>query len=444
MSSLKLLNYPFLLAAAVAVSATPHAAADRKAGAPIEYVGQGSVPRANTAATQDPWRGPVIRSNPSAPPQQRVQLNFSYPGSTGPVSTRPQAQMASIESTPRASGIQRSASPAWPQTQSIGTPTAQPVSAPRSLVLGAGARNSLTDQRPKSVTPDFLNAYAEETGIASWYGEAFHGNTTANGETFDMYAMTAAHRTLPLPSLAQVINEANGKEIVVRVNDRGPFVDDSIIDLSMKAASALDIVDQGEAKVTVRYLGPAPEVASKPVQLAQLETTADPVRDDPKPRTDLYGDILIGGVEPSLGVPDPGQTVATPARISIATPPAPKPDFDLSPAPVREASLDSALTTTGPAPRPLQAAATPSASHSVPKFQPKIFVQVGSFADISNAQGMNAQVGGTYPVDIESVRVHGADYFRVLVGPFPTRSAADMAKYQLSQRGITDGFVVLR
>ncbi|GGB58864.1 hypothetical protein GCM10011503_04080 [Henriciella pelagia] len=259
-----------------------------------------------------------------------------------------------------------------------------------------------------------------------------------------MYAMTAAHRTLPLPSLAQVINEANGKEIVVRVNDRGPFVDDRIIDLSMKAASALDIVDQGEAKVTVRYLGPAPEVASKPVQLAQLETTADPVRDDPKPRTDLYGDILMGGVEPSLGVPDPGQTVATPARISIATPPAPKPDFDLSPAPVREASLDSALTTTGPAPRPLQAAATPSASHSVPKFQPKIFVQVGSFADISNAQGMNAQVGGTYPVDIESVRVHGADYFRVLVGPFPTRSAADMAKYQLSQRGITDGFVVLR
>ncbi|MEM5517596.1 septal ring lytic transglycosylase RlpA family protein [Henriciella sp. AS95] len=351
--------------------------------------------------------------------------------------------MASIESTPRATQPARTSSPAWPDASTTRQPALQTAGAPRSLVLGAKASNTLSAQRPEPVTPDFLQATSEETGLASWYGEAFHGNQTANGETFDMYAMTAAHRTLPLPSLVQVINEENGKEIVVRVNDRGPFIDDRIIDLSMKAASALDIIDQGEAEVTVRYLGPAPAVERSPVMVAEATSPTTqalppivPVDAEAKPRTDLYGDILMGGMEPSLGIPDPGQAVATPARIAIATPPASKPDLDLTPAPVREAAL--------PTPQRLQVSATPNNSSSAPKFQPKIFVQVGSFADISNAQGMDAQVGRQFPVDIESVRVQGADYFRVLVGPFPTRSAADMAKYQLSQRGIKDGFVVLR
>lgn len=95
-------------------------------------------------------------------------------------------------------------------------------------------------------------------GIASWYGDAFHGRPTATGERFDMTLLTAAHTTLPLPSLVEVTNLENGRTIIVRVNDRGPFVDDRLIDLSRAAADALDMRRAGLARVRVRYLGPAP------------------------------------------------------------------------------------------------------------------------------------------------------------------------------------------
>lgn len=100
----------------------------------------------------------------------------------------------------------------------------------------------------------------DRTGIASWYGDYFHGRPTATGETFDMHQLTAAHTTLPLPSLVEVTNLETGQRIVVRVNDRGPFVDDRIIDLSRGAAEALGIRRQGLAQVRVRYLGPAPRL----------------------------------------------------------------------------------------------------------------------------------------------------------------------------------------
>ena len=98
----------------------------------------------------------------------------------------------------------------------------------------------------------------DETGTASWYGPGFHGKPTATGEIFDENAMTAAHPTLPIPSLVQVINLETGQEIVVRVNDRGPFIDNRIIDLSKRAADVLGFKAQGHAPVRVRYLGPAP------------------------------------------------------------------------------------------------------------------------------------------------------------------------------------------
>lgn len=97
-----------------------------------------------------------------------------------------------------------------------------------------------------------------ETGIASWYGPRFHGQLTATGDVFDEAALTAAHPTLPIPSLVQVTNLDNGREIIVRVNDRGPFVGGRIIDLSRASAHALGFEDQGQARVHVRYLGPAP------------------------------------------------------------------------------------------------------------------------------------------------------------------------------------------
>ena len=98
----------------------------------------------------------------------------------------------------------------------------------------------------------------DQTGVASWYGEQFHMKATANGEVFDMAAVSAAHTTLPLPSMVEVTNLDNGKTLVVRVNDRGPFVGNRIIDLSREAARRLDFDRQGLAQVRVRYVGPAP------------------------------------------------------------------------------------------------------------------------------------------------------------------------------------------
>ncbi len=95
-----------------------------------------------------------------------------------------------------------------------------------------------------------------ERGVASWYGPTFHGELTSMGERYDMYAMTAAHKTLPLPAYARVTNLKNGKSVVVRINDRGPFVATRIIDLSYTAASHLDMLRDGTAMVEVRALIP--------------------------------------------------------------------------------------------------------------------------------------------------------------------------------------------
>lgn len=96
-----------------------------------------------------------------------------------------------------------------------------------------------------------------QTGVASWYGRQFHGRKTASGETFDMNALTAAHRTLPLNCYVRVTNEKNGKSVVVKINDRGPFHGNRVLDLSYGAAKKLGIVDAGSAKVRIeRVDGP--------------------------------------------------------------------------------------------------------------------------------------------------------------------------------------------
>ncbi|MBV1786724.1 septal ring lytic transglycosylase RlpA family protein [Marinobacterium sp. D7] len=96
-----------------------------------------------------------------------------------------------------------------------------------------------------------------ERGTASWYGEKFHGHLTSNGETYDMYKMSAAHKSLPLPTFARVTNLDNGRQVIVRVNDRGPFHDDRLIDLSYAAASRLEMLGKGTARVEVEAIDPS-------------------------------------------------------------------------------------------------------------------------------------------------------------------------------------------
>jgi rare lipoprotein A len=113
-----------------------------------------------------------------------------------------------------------------------------------------------------------------QEGIASWYGKKFHGRPTSNGEIYDMYAMTAAHKTLPLGVEVRVTNRRNGKSTVVRVNDRGPFVAGRIIDLSYSAAKQLDVVEQGTAPVEIVALGYPQHQGGKLTYAAPLDYDA--------------------------------------------------------------------------------------------------------------------------------------------------------------------------
>ena len=125
---------------------------------------------------------------------------------------------------------------------------------PQSYYTKQGAQKAYQIDGKWYSPVDTSDGYEEE-GIASWYGRDFHGKKTSNGETYNMYAMTAAHKTLPISTYVRVTRLDNGKETIVRVNDRGPFVKGRIIDLSYKAASELGIADSGTAKVKIAALG---------------------------------------------------------------------------------------------------------------------------------------------------------------------------------------------
>lgn len=130
----------------------------------------------------------------------------------------------------------------------------------------------------KTYTPIAPTESFKERGIASWYGKKFHGQRTSSGEVYDMYSMTAAHPTLPIPSYARVTNVSNGKAVVVRINDRGPFLHQRVIDLSYTAAHKLGIITNGSAEVEIESLS----VSTVTNTLAQADTVQTrPLDDEP-------------------------------------------------------------------------------------------------------------------------------------------------------------------
>ena len=124
---------------------------------------------------------------------------------------------------------------------------------PRHEPLSRGA-NQPYERFGKRYVPLTSVQSFKQRGVASWYGKRYHGNKTSNGETYDMYAMSAAHPTLPIPSYARVTNLANGRSVVVRINDRGPFLHGRIIDLSYAAAHKLGYTGAGSAQVEVESI----------------------------------------------------------------------------------------------------------------------------------------------------------------------------------------------
>jgi rare lipoprotein A len=148
-----------------------------------------------------------------------------------------------------------------------------------------------------------------ERGIASWYGKKFHGRLTSNRETYDMYALTAAHKTLPLPTWAKVTNLQNGQSVVVRINDRGPFVANRLIDLSYAAASAIGIVEAGTGMVEIAALDdyPAAQVVAAVAPAAPMGTAAEALLylqvgafGDAGNARRRFAQLKDGGIEPAF------------------------------------------------------------------------------------------------------------------------------------------------
>jgi len=239
-----------------------------------------------------------------------------------------------------------------------------------------------------------------ETGVASWYGDAFHLKPTANGEIFDKDIPSAAHTTLPLPSLVEVTNLDNGKKLVVRVNDRGPFVDNRIIDLSHEAARELGYDRKGLAHVRVRYLGPAPLYGEDSRRYAYLA---------PKPA-------------PAASAPPPRKAEQ---EVMLTSAPLPKP-----PAMIVEASLAPP-----PKARALREAATPMATGG-------FRVQVGAFATAENAQRAAARLASAGRARIEPMDRSGTTLYRLVLDASPDRDAAEELRDRVAEAGFADARVL--
>ncbi len=240
-----------------------------------------------------------------------------------------------------------------------------------------------------------------ETGVASWYGPNFDGKYTANGERFDMNALTAAHRTLPMPSIVEVTNLDNGRSIQLRVNDRGPYARDRILDVSRRAAQMLGFENSGTAHVRVQLL-------QQPTLQAELlaQKNGGP---DVEPPTQLAAAEPIATVNQQTLAPPNGAAASPPtADASTATqPPAP-----------RAATSHLALAT------PAEAATT-RAPAIVPAANSKMYIQAGAFSSRANAENLKAKLTQFGTVNIDTARVNGADVYRVRIGPIATTSEAD-------------------
>jgi rare lipoprotein A len=246
----------------------------------------------------------------------------------------------------------------------------------------------------------------DETGIASWYGDEFAGKLTANGEIFDPEVVSAAHKTLPMPSAVRVINLENGRSLVIRINDRGPFVAGRIIDLSREAARLLGFKDQGIARVRVQILAE---------ESLRLEREAKE------------------GRFPSIGS---GSTVELPQTNAAAVP---------------KVSLNSSKNGTTEVEKSNDAVSaidliTSSRSTEIIELPPvntTIWVQVGAFSELSNAENVVNKLKGHVPARISTFENDGQYIHRVRVGPLETVSAADEALDHVINRGFTGAKIIL-
>lgn len=237
----------------------------------------------------------------------------------------------------------------------------------------------------------------DKVGLASWYGPKFHKRQTANGEWFDMNALTAAHPTLPIPSYARVTNPQNNRSLVVRINDRGPYAHDRIIDLSKRSAQVLGFEKAGVIKVRVQYLGKAP-----------LEYTDEDI-------------VAINEKYRTQGRPD--------VQIAERTQPAPR---------TVAATPETQLSDTHNGPLVLGAANHTGSVSPAGVF----YVQAASFSNQDNAQRLGQRLSAIGQVAVDETTVGSTVYYRVRVGPMADRNAASRALEQVVAAGQPDARVV--
>ncbi len=257
----------------------------------------------------------------------------------------------------------------------------------------------------KTYTPTESYSY-DESGIASWYGPGFHGKRTANGEPYDSYTLTAAHPTLQLPCIARVTNLDNGRSVVVRVNDRGPFKRGRVMDVSKRAAELLGMIGAGTAKVRVQVLD------------RESRIVADAARRGLSPQNQM-------AMLSQQGDEQPTETEVASADTSYGT------MTDVAPA--------AAL----PAAQVAQTDLNDFSHQTVRKFpvhDTNIFVQVGSFGNAGNAQLLANKLVDLGPTRLAPAMVNGRTFSRVQIGPVANVEQAD----RLLAKTIKSGYPAAR
>jgi rare lipoprotein A len=276
----------------------------------------------------------------------------------------------------------------------------------------------------------------DQTGIASWYGPQYDGRPTSDGEIFDMNAVSAAHTTLPLPSVVKVTNLQNGRELELRVNDRGPFVDNRILDVSRRAAQLLGFERQGTAQVRVRI------EKEESVRVAELAKRG-----------------LIGGTTVfAAAAPEPPPAARKP--VVVAAPPPDDAARPAAPAPIEVAAASDPQPAppeadTPPEQRPATArrhsfAFIPSAEAAPMRQSPRpaaavregIFIQAGAFALRDNAERVQSRIASLGAVRITPASVHGTEIYRVRLGPVTSLEEANRLLARVVGRGYTGAHII--
>ena len=260
----------------------------------------------------------------------------------------------------------------------------------------------------KTYTPQETYEFTE-TGIASWYGPGFHGKKTANGERFDRNELTAAHRTLQMPSLVRVTNLENGRSLVVRINDRGPFKRGRVIDVSQRAAEMLDFKGNGTAKVRLDLLADESKALAMAARQGQdtagVEVAINEGRE--APLTSPTASAAQTGYQPISYTPGQAAGTDVPGHIK---------DGQFFPDPVLE---------------------------HYPVTPTNIYVQAGSFTNQANAQQLAQSLGGVSPARVIPAFVNGRQFYRVRLGPVPSVDQADALLARLASTGRKESIIVV-